>query len=408
MPYTINQLKQRIFKPVYDVYQIIQDFFGEPCTDLQGIPTDEEFQAVLESFDMTPVDDLYNLIGPRIRRINSYYDTLRPSIYVWWPRVTVTNENDRSVEIQDLYARIDVTREGRIPYENRGFKLTRSTFSEVQFKSGYCHSHVPSFRYSDGPPPFDNPCLGTGPINNTIMDLKNQYEEALWMLFCQELAMYVTVESLRGGPHFRMEYIVDTTMLSNNDYSSPSDMVRFYNEFDTNSRDQFYSILRAFTLWYLDKGHLNLSFKDGRYIQGMPYYDYMIDISNSFIEWFNQNGDRRSVNGLYRKNVIDKVLVSNAKFYKVPVHRESFDAAQYEGRHVLYFKGRDITLHIEADHEFQEEPTILLNHNIAMFILYNTLKVINYRYRNEHNRQQTGSGRTERTSTPAYQAVCYI
>ena len=42
MQYTINELKHKIFKDVYDVYEIFQNFFDEEHTDLQNIPDDED------------------------------------------------------------------------------------------------------------------------------------------------------------------------------------------------------------------------------------------------------------------------------------------------------------------------------------------------------------------------------
>jgi len=194
MLYTISELRQKLFGPVYDVYEIFKNFYGEEFTDLQEMPSDEELSDMLRQFwDIQPMGtNSYELDDEDYATLKSRYDNTRAIIMVWWPSVTVSNENDRSILIHDLYARVDITPDGRIPYEMTGFKLNRTTFTDVQFESGYIHSHVPS---RCGLPNFQNPCLGRGPIRNTIADLKNNYEEALWMLFCQELSLYVTVES---------------------------------------------------------------------------------------------------------------------------------------------------------------------------------------------------------------------
>lgn len=417
MQYTINELRQKIFNHVYDVYEIFQNFFEPQFVDLQEIPTDEDLIAALQTWDIeeSEYEHTYEVSPQRLGSLRRSYSTLKPSILVYWPRVTVTNENDRSVQIQDLYAKVILTTEGRIPYECRGFKLNRTTFSEVQFASGYLHSHIPHIR-DDQPPHFDNPCLGTGPINNTIMDLKNGYEETLWMLFCQELALYVTVESLRGGPYFRMEQIGSEHRLYgyddyNGDGRDIAELGSFtgvssYHQTYPQKFAEFKEIVKHFTLYYLEHGHLSLNYKDGQFVQGMPYFDYMIDISNSFIDFFNQYGHREDVQSLYERKIIIKAMVSNSQFFENRAISHH-DYTGLEGQDMFEFKGEMKHLHIEMEAEAHREVTLLLNHKIAMFILHNVLKIINYRYRNEHN-NNAGTGSNTAVIAPTYQTVVYL
>ena len=414
MQYTINELRQKIFNHVYDVYEIFQNFFEPQFVDLQEIPSDEDLMEILDTWEIESHDGKYEISPQRLGSIRRGYSSLKPFILVWWPRVTVTNENDRSVQIQDLYAKVEITLEGRIPYENRGFKLTRTTFSETQFASGYLHSHIPHF---SGVPTFQNPCLGSGPINNTILDLKNGYEETVWMLFCQELALYVTVESLRGGPYFRMEQIGSEHKLygydgydsNGRDFNELSSFWRVSSRNENNPQKEadFKKILKQFTIYYLEHGHLALSYKNERFVQGMPYFDYMIDISNSFVDFFNQYGHREDVPKLYERCFVVKALAANNMFYENRTSVSQHDFSEYEGQNILTFKGEQKNLHIEQESEVHTETTLLLNHKIAMFILHNVLKIINYRYRNEYNRKQLGSNSSTGVA-PTYQTVIYL
>lgn len=408
MPYTISQFKERIFKPVFDVYQVFQDFFEPQFTDLQNTPTDEEFQQALEEMEITPTNGLYNSNGRRDSRIRNYYETTRPVIMVWWPRVTVTNESNRSINIQDLYAKIFLTVDGRIPYEFRGFKLNRTTFPEVQFASDYLHSHVP--RIYNHLPSWSDPCLGSGPINQTIMDLKNNFDETIWMLFCQELALYVTVESLRGGPYIRMETVgAELESRLYKDYSIQEGTLAqaaYYVRGDDLKKLE--KVVKVFVPYYLKHGHLALSYKDGKFVSGMPYFDFIIDISNSFIEFFNQGEiPEISVNWLFDKSILKKAMVANNKFYENTGITPS-DFSQYEHTYMFDFKGEPKYLHIEQQRlEGERESVTLLYHSLAMYILTNILKIINYRYRNEHTKQLS-SGGGEENSAPTYQTVIYI
>lgn len=417
MQYTINELRQKIFQSVYDVYEIFQNFFDAQFVDLQELPTDQSIIDILQQdYELEPIEHtedgdgaivtLYDVSPQKLAGIKRRFNTVKPTIFVWWPRVTVTNENDRSVQIQDLYAKVSVTIEGRIPYESVGFLLNRTTFSEVQFANGYLHSHIPHF---DGIPHFAQPCLGTGPIRNTIMDLKNNYEESLWMLFCQELALYVTVESLRGGPYFRLETIGSEHELYGFDEfdNAIQEMSVLYGSFHipTDEKEQFKQRIKYFTLYYLKHGHLSLNYKDGTFIQGMTYFDFMVDISNAFIDFFNKRGTHDEVEKLFNRRIIVKAKISNGLFYEnVAMTRHDFSSL--EGRDMFSFKGEMKHLHIEPDGEMRSEITILLHHKIAMYILCSILKTINYRYRNEYNKLLGNSSAAN--IAPAYQNVIYL
>ena len=409
MQYTISQLKREVFSKVYEVYDIFQNFFGEEYTDLQLLPTDEAFfHTVNHHFHTTIVHDNgeengFNVTEGVIRSLKREYETLKPYILVWWPRVTVTNENNKSVVIQDLYAKVEITTEGRIPYENRGFKLNRTTFTEVQFNSGYLHSHIPHF---SGVPDFDNPCLGTGPINNTIMDLKNGFEDTVWMLFCQELSLYVTVESLRGGPYFRMENIGSRrSLVGFSDFASNFNHLIELQGFQRNNDERrFKEMLREFIKYYLENGHLSISYKNKSYQSGLSYFDYMIDISNAFIDFFNQSGNRDSLQNLYRDNILVKAFAAGNKFYRT-ADSISNNNSTLEGTEMFRFKGEMKTLHIIGSSGDEVYETVLLHNDIALFILHSILRIINYRYRNEHNKQ-IGSNQTGTSTTN--QTVCYL
>jgi len=402
MQYIFEDFYQTVFEQVFNVHEIIKNFFGEQFVDLQGLPSQSDLEQTI--YDCTDIgniniDEPFEISEEQLLAVRTrLYRT--PFILVWWPRVTVTNEHDKSINIQDLYAKIGVTLDGRIPYENRGFQLIRTTYSQIQYASGYSHSHIPPF---SGIPTFQNPCLGSGPINNTIMNLKNNYEEALWMLFCQELALYVTVESLTGGPYFRLETVGSNIALTGyNDFTidtsqSIEEIIHVNNEFDT--------LLKQFIPYYLQRGHLSFNYKNGIFEVGMSYYDYMIDISNTFITYYNEHGRREWISTVYSSKLLVNALVSNGKFYRNgEINNNRHD--NYEGYNLLIFKNEWKSLHIERDGQEHMENTLLLKQSLAMYILQAILKTINYRYENKHN-NQLGSDSSE-TPAPTYQTVCYL
>lgn len=400
MTYTLDELKQKLFAEVLKVYSVFKDFFGEEHTDIQGLPSDDGLLMDISSTENVNVqgDIIYEISEATYLDFLSNY---KPFILVWWPEVTVTNENNRSIVITDLYAKIELKMDGKIPYENIGFQLNRSSFSYDQFVSGYVHSHVQSVLSHNYR--FQDPCLGRGPIRNTILDLKNGGDEIKWMMFCQELSQYVTVESLNGGPWIRMETVGSKSNIANRDYSLNGIPCRldpvYYSS--TDSRFDYFEFVK----YYLKNGHLSFSYKDRYFCPGMPYFDFMIDISNAFIEWFNKTGDEEKRQLLFNKKVLKSVLVMNGLFYHYS-NSDNINIEYYEGRSLGFtFKGELVHLHVDRRVEQEAQLTTILDHNTAMQILNCILRIINFHYKNDNNNREGGS---EEASSAAHQTVCYI
>lgn len=409
MRYTLAQLKDVLNEKVFLVYDTFKMFFGETEVDLQGLATDTWVITALigalghnlsseEEFELsqTQFDHIFH----------SAYNRWKPFILVHWDRVTITNENDKSVEIQELYAKIGISLEGTIPYENHGFLLNRARYSKLQFKSNYMHSHVcsiPKRNFAE----FQAPCLGRGPIRDTISSLKNDYDEALWLLFCQELAMYVTVESIAGVPYHRLEEIGSKDKSNLFRGFSSTDNYLYYSEVVTHF-NRLLNLGGEFIPYYLEHGHLLFGFNKGMFDIGMSYYDYIIDISNAFIEWYNKSEFccNSTTSELYSKYILVKVIAADNKF-TIPTEGLQ-DADIYRGKFVCTFKGQPVSLQIDEEAQMDEcTLTTLLHHDIAIHILKNILKVLNFRYKNEYTHSRS-TGNNQATVASTYQNVRYF
>lgn len=410
MKYTLEQLHQSIFHSVYEVYDIFKNFFGEDKVDLQfhdteGIMVYDPIYIIPSNIETDNLPDT-DLTDDEYEDAVSFAERWQPYIYVWWPEVTVTNEHDRSEVIRDLYAEIKISQDGRLPLEYHGFKLAKATYTRKQYLSGYVHSHVPSF--SSAPPKFQNPCLGRGPINQTIASLKTQNDSALWMLFCQELALYVTVESLAGIPYIKLETIGTSNRrtVQHSNYDNQSELPE-----DAHIDKE---TLKDFILYYLKNGHLSFDFYQNRFDHNMPYFDYIIDVSNAFIDWFNENGTQEQVASLYQRKILREVIAADGKLYYTNSLNEQ-RVLSLSSQKILTFKGQDITVHISDPVNDEERTTLILDHFIAMYILYNIINVINYHYKDEFtintdstSESSNNSREQISSSTSSSQAVCYL
>ena len=417
MKYTVNQLYQHLYEIPLNIYEIFKGFFGEDFVDIQtclgrGLSSFKEylFAKICDESSITKgaSEGDYNLsfdvTEEQLVELGNIAKDRRFIIYVWWSRVTVTNEYNKSVNIQDLYAKVEIQGDGRIPYECNGFRLNRATYTREQFMSNYMHSHIniiPKNNFAD----FQMPCLGMGPIISTIGTLKNDYDEATWMLFCQELSMYVTVESISGGPYRRMENIGNVSqnlMYTGYNFGGYIGKADFLKQFTNDD-------LKKFIQYYLKHGHLSFRFMNNVFTWSMPYYEYIIDISNSFIDFYNKyySTSDRNLNNCFSNGLLKQVIVADGKFYNEGEY-DSFDIndfSEYQNKLVLTFKGKEIrTTIINNKQESESTLTTVISNNVAMFILQKILRTINFRYKNEHNNKN----RRNQEVTPTCERVIYL
>ena len=412
MEYTVNQLYQHLFEKPLNIYDTFKVFFGEDFVDMQPKSSSSIkeylFAKICDENSITKesTEEDFNLpFEVSDGQLEELEDTLKNKrfiIYVWWPRVTVTNEYDKSVNIQDLYAKIEIQNDGCIPYECAGFLLNRATYTKEQFISNYMFSHIRAIPKNDFTK-FMEPCLGTGPIRNTIATLKNDYDETTWMLFCQELSVYVTVESIAGGPWKRMENIGDTSIdHSYIDYNFSAARKTYFLELFSDGD------LKDFIQYYLKHGHLSLRYINEKYTWGMPYYEYIIDISNAFIDYYNEfwSTTPRKLRNCFEKGILKQFVVANGKFYKEGTGNSYVSPLDsYQDKLVLTFKGKEIHTHIiDVTKESEASLTTVIQNEIAMYILQNILRTINFRYKNEHNDKY----RRNQEVTPTCERVFYL
>jgi len=370
-----NEKITRTYDNILCVYEILKDYFGEDRVDLQGLPPWQDEESMKSQVKMYGTEDLAASI---------IANQSNPFFLVYWPTVTVTNEYDKSVVIKDLYAKIPMDANGR--WEKRKiFALNRATYTDKEYVSflggGYMHSHVPKIpkhNFTD----FQTPCLGTGPISNTISSLRERFDKSLWLLFCIELNTYVQVESLEGVPYHRLEeigmlgeplrYFAYTRTKIMESYNNPWEGAEECNT-------------RNFIKHYITFGHLKFNYVNGCYGLGMNYVDFMVDISNSFIDYVNKYGTEKLVQRLFEKGLIKKVVVANGGI--CPLSSSDNDINNVEGSFVCMFKGHPITLHIEKNEKDDCHYTTIISESLSAWFLYLILLSVNYNYKDNHQHE---------------------
>ena len=410
----IEELYSLLMDKPNQVLAIFNDFFGEDKVDMQGFISVDELKSWLsvtpiyryisrESLDMSMEDydtyssqsltdlrgEVLDLVLDQLcsREIVSYIGYIRFSsgfILVHFPHVRITNEYNRFVDINHLYAKVGVLHNGSM---NGYFSLNRAEYTYLHISSGYMHSHVSVIPTSDFTK-FQTPCTGTGPINDTISNLSNEFDSDIWRLFCLELSKYVEVESIAGTPYHRLENLGTSNMGAGEDVFRVVNQLRY--------EDSIKEMIKEFVSYFIKQGKLKFNYANGSYSIGMSFTEYILVISNEFIDWYNKKFNNKewkyTFSTLKRSDILKEGIIANNKIYYENSRRNVNSCAAYNGQRMCTFKGKDVLINIVDINEVKEDnKSIILNTNIALYILSKILRVINYRYGKAEQRDQEGN-----------------
>ena len=416
----IEELYNSLMDKPFRVLSIFNDFFGEDKVDMQGYLRLDEFKSWMNieplstyipnsnivSMDNNDwsmyrtqtitdlpedqvekvVNGLTNIIVKEIIGNVEFNDIF---ILVHFPHVRVTNEHNRFVDINHLWAKIKVMWDGTM---SGRFTLNRSEYTLLHFRSHYLHSHISSIPKADFTQ-FQTPCTGSGPINGTISTLNRDYDEDMWNMFCLELSKYVTVESVAGRPYHYLENLGTRDMQVGEDkfitYLFPNYCVN----------DILSDKFKEFVRYFINSKKLKFNYVNGSYSIGMSFIEFIVLISNEFIKWYNDQFNKGELTtkfeDLKKHGILRECIIDNGKIYYDRNINNANNYAQYIGKQVCMFKGKEITVDItDITRVENENKSIILDTQTALYILTTILKVLNYRYgRNKatHEDNQLGT-----------------
>ena len=416
----VEELYSLLMDKPNQVLAIFNDFFGEDKVDMQGFMSIDKFKSWI---DTTPISEYTSrgLLGMSIEDYNTYgvqsltelkgdildavlnqfcsecvVDSIGQKkfnsgfILVHFPHVRITNEYNKFVDINHLYAKVGVLYNGSM---NGCFTLNRSEYTYLHISNGYMHSHVSSIPTRDFTQ-FQTPCTGTGPIRGTMSNLNSEFDSDIWRLFCLELSKYVEVESIAGTPYHRLESLGTSTRDSENGIFMVVNRLDYYG-------DGMEDLIKDFASYFIRQGKLKFNYANGSYSIGMSFTEYMLVISNEFIDWYNKRFNNKEVtysfDYLKRKRVLKEGIIANNKIYYENTNRSVNSYAVYNGKRMCTFKGADVLINIVDLNEVKEDnKSVILNTNIALYILSRILRVINYRYGKAEQRDQEGNRISEK------------
>lgn len=417
----IDELYNILMEKPMKILEIFNDFFGEERVDMQGFMDAEKFKlwlsitsisdyisratlnASTEDWSICSSKSITELNGEILDKAlsvlcqDNIVENIRNKkfglgfIIVHFPFVRVTNEYDKFVDINHLYAKVTFNSKG---VGEGYFSLNRAEYSYLHISNGYMHSHVSSIPFNDFTR-FQTPCTGSGPINNTLSNLAREFNEELWQLLCLELDKYVQVESIAGIPYHRLESLGTSNMNSHSgEFEVINNLSYWSGCFDNIMAKEFITHL-------IHSKKLKYSYGSKSYSIGMSFIEFMITISNEFIEWYNKEFNKKTytytLDRLLSTKVLRKCIVSENRLFFDNNNNsiESFRA--YIGKKMCTFKGQDVLISITDLNNIDEDnKSIVLNPKIALYLLTRILNVLNYRYGKSEQRDQEDAGTSEK------------
>lgn len=404
----IEALYRELLELPRAVTEIFNDFYGEERVDLQPMSLEDfinlletnnlyeivgntsdfantqyyrghadsnllnNFRVAAESMSLVTNESIFDRYAPYMKEFIGNKWFINIPIIVHFPHVTIRNEYDRTVEVDNLWAKVPVTWEGK----SKGwFKMNRSEYDVVHMQSDYMHSHVSGIDFDFK---FRSVCTGSGPINNTMSSLTVGFDEPIWQLFCLELERYMGTESLSGGPYRRMENIGANGGNMRDNFSMEQASYVSNNHFSMETSNEFLAYLLASNV-------LKFNYRNGSYGLAHTFADTVLTISNAFINWYNAKYRTTcnipAIEDLRGDEVIKEAIIANGAIFD-PNSNASRDYSQYVGRKVLTFKGKDVNLVINGLATGVRNTSTILNTDIVREYVCAILELLNYEYGN--------------------------
>jgi len=191
----MKRVSRRAVKFIKDIIPILENVYPS-LWDIQFFPYSGNYQGI--SFRET--EKRYSFSTSDVRFV-----TYLPNIVIHFPYSKMTNMNNQTHEIYDIYVRIPIESSGRSIMITRILGL-RQSYSYAEAISNYRFSHLTSRSVSE-PPVYDSFCLGSGEINQCMAMFNSTQNLATFKHFLFYIESYLAYESIEGVPYEKFEKI---------------------------------------------------------------------------------------------------------------------------------------------------------------------------------------------------------
>lgn len=347
---------------ITDVVEKFLDYFGEENVEFRGVSDREDIMA-----GTIALFSDYQLL------------TIR------FPQVKITNENDESTTIRNLFVRLVFDGDNKVkPYI---FGMTTS-LTVAQIKVDYMHSHLTGL-YNHRKPTFRSFCLGTGPIRTTLSSLNESgNEDYLWELFCVELDRMVHVESLTGKPYRYIRNISASNSRIFKNFCENEQREPFMVMHKNANKQKTYAALAKFEystkvfFKYLFTKNFNIVNYEDTLVLGYSYPEIIQLFTEIFYEWLNKDDDEYTKEDKFlikhryikKELLVPGVLMDN--YFRWYDQAVDVDLSS-ENEVLINFKGEDYKFEVIREAIPEDNFYYYLHPDIVELLYYKIIELLN-------------------------------
>lgn len=296
--------------------------------------------------------------------VDAQEDVEKINVIIYFPKLTVTNEYNNSIDIKDTFVKFYLYNNGFI---SSSLYIKRTYFTYKQYICRYVHSHCPRFTSASH---WESFCLGTGPIKNTIRKIADNaaledVDLDLYSLFAAELKLILQVESLNGGPYISLSSV-------NDHQNTESKITPIYGIKVRNP------LLDDFIKYLCKEQSLEFTFNGCYYDFAYNDNDLMIILANKFIRYYNALQNKPcTIEDLYTTSgVLLKCTKRDGRLYTNNKIIEEISNTPINTD--LIFKGKVIPLIIEKPDNKDNTGITILNSKAYSYVKTTILEKLNY------------------------------
>lgn len=389
---------------VKEIYNTAVDLYGEKNVDLQNtfIPLIwESAIADISSGKALKLLGIYNKIeiskieetSLPIYKVFSSPEKLEPvlaainteellltdlplySILIHFHDITVTNEFDHTTKIEDIYACVPITPKGTIM---KRMLWCRTTTSRSHWSAGYIHSHASN----DIGDIFEwvPPCLGYGPICNTMSTLSESFCKDFWSLFWLELDKCIKTESLTGGPFKKLEQL--NSILNFTECYRSFDFTCIYLRYH-----KYKDLINEIVLRLINDVDLKYRYHLDHIEPAVTFVDFTLLVSKMLLEYLDTVTPETRLN--YRKLLEDSVDLLSVQlssdrnvFFGYMLGDKFIIDETIDKKPTFSFKGEPVEFKIVEDLgiDYQKDLLTIVHPRMSAAILHRLTLVINNVY----------------------------
>lgn len=289
---------------------------------------------------------------------------------VYYPKITLTNENNKAYDITDVYV--------RVYFPNLTIFLGRTSYTKNEIRVGYVHSHVHRASFYN----LSEFCTGgsytpinivKNIINNPVPELKDNNEKFKLNIesFIIEVERAIKVESIDGGPYIKFSEVKEGACVDNEPIFIEPVYTRLASIYGI--KCNYISDIKDFFLYYASL-RLDTFYYDGRNWQlKCNDYDFIKRVTK-VAKVFNKTRKKTAL--------FTSVLHSNNNFYNKNTRNNGY---RLTDRSYATWSFKDQILKITCIDDIKEkvEYKDILNLRIIGRLYVFLLNIINSVYANE-------------------------